>query len=70
MQQKKEVCHDCEGGSCAVDETVNKFGIKDKIKGIFKYAFIDFIDDISLHFVVGVLIAAAITLVIPSGSLS
>ncbi len=65
--QTQEEYHDCEGGSCAVEERISKLSIKDKIKGMFRYAFVDFIDDISLHFVVGVLIAAAITLIIPSG---
>lgn len=38
-----------------------------KVKSMVRYAFVDFIDDIAVHFLVGVLIAALITLIIPTG---
>jgi uncharacterized membrane protein YraQ (UPF0718 family) len=44
--------------------------LAERIKGVFRYAFSELLDDISLHFLIGVIIAAAITLLIPKGLFS
>lgn len=70
-QPEKELCCADEGADCcAVNEEAavqSRPHLKEKIKSMVRYAFVDFIDDVALHFVVGVLIATVITLVIPSG---
>lgn len=70
-QPEEENCTtDCAGESCTQSEEVtvqSKPSVKDRLMSMVRYAFFDFIDDISLHFVVGVLIATAITLIIPTG---
>ncbi len=62
----------CSDDSCAtgVSEGAQeepKLSLMDKLKKMFKYAFVEFVDDIALHFVVGVIIAALITIIIPTG---
>ncbi len=57
--------HDsCGCGSSHCDTT--PVGAKAKLKGVFTYAFGDFIDEIAMHFVVGLLIATAISTFIPT----
>lgn len=61
---------ECKDGSCGVPlagEEEPKLTLAEKIKKMAKYAFVEFVDDIAVHFVVGVLIAALITLIIPTG---
>jgi len=67
-----ECAGDCAGTGqhCATDcvaEPKEKSGVKERLKSMVKYAFVEFIDDIALHFVVGVIIAALITMLIPGG---
>lgn len=62
----------CSDDSCATGissgaEEEPKLSLTDKLKKMFKYAFVEFVDDIALHFVVGVIIAALITIIIPTG---
>lgn len=61
----------CSGDSCEseqpMDSGTEKLPIKEKLKKMFNYAFVEFVDDIALHFVVGVIIAALITIIIPTG---
>jgi len=58
----------CEGYSCSVPEAAEeKLTIKEKLKKMVNYAFVEFVDDIAVHFVIGVVIAALITLIIPTG---
>lgn len=67
-EQGETAC--CAGDSCATDRPEKiavKTSVWDKVKGMVRYAFVAFIDDIALHFIVGVLIATAITLIIPTG---
>jgi len=40
-------------------------GIKNKLKGIYDFAFIEFMDDIALQFVIGIFIAGIISFIIP-----
>jgi len=56
----------CETQSDCETQTA-KVPIKEKLRKMVHYAFVEFVDDIALHFVVGVIIAALITIVIPSG---
>lgn len=56
----------CGGGHCGCEEEHERTGIADRIKRIAKYAYIDFIDDISVHFVIGLLAAAAVTAAFPA----
>ena len=61
---------ECTDGSCSVplaSEEERKLTLSEKIKKMAKYAFVEFVDDIAVHFIVGVLIAALITLIIPTG---
>jgi len=46
--------------------TQEKTPFLQKLKNVFQYAFADFIDEISVHFVVGLFIAALITLFLPN----
>ena len=61
----------CESDTFATEQPVGseneKLSIKEKLMKMFKYAFVEFVEDIALHFVVGVIIAALITIFIPSG---
>lgn len=60
----------CSGEHCSTDcvaEAEPAPTVSEKIKSMLRYAFVDFIDDIAVHFLVGVLIAALITLIIPTG---
>ncbi len=54
----------CGCGSCHCDTT--PVGAKAKFKGVFTYAFGDFVDEIAMHFVVGLLIATAISTFVPT----
>ncbi len=51
----------CSGG----DTKATKTGFTGKIKGIFRFAFGEFLDDIAVNFIVGLLIAALITTAVP-----
>ena len=57
---------ECGGGHCGCGEEHERTGIADRIKRAAKYAYVDFIDDISVHFVIGLLAAAAVTAVFPA----
>ncbi len=54
-----EECSDCGGDDCSVPQK------KHWLVEIFNYAFIEFLGDISRQLVVGILIAVAITLLVP-----
>lgn len=54
-----EECTDCEGDSCSVPKK------KHWLVEIINYAFVEFLGDISRQLVVGILIAVAITLLVP-----
>ncbi|MDD5017657.1 MAG: permease, partial [Eubacteriales bacterium] len=61
--------------SCAADgqmcgcaeEAAAKPSLAARIKSMARYAFVEFVDDISIHFIIGVAAAAAITMIIPAG---
>ncbi|MBT3318289.1 MAG: SO_0444 family Cu/Zn efflux transporter [Clostridia bacterium] len=62
----------CDENSCEIGQGANaavepKLSLSEKLKKMFNYAFVEFVDDIALHFVVGVIIAALITIIIPTG---
>ncbi|MFO7636809.1 MAG: SO_0444 family Cu/Zn efflux transporter [Clostridia bacterium] len=40
-------------------------GLKGKIKGMLRYGFVDLVDDVSLHFIAGLLVSALITVLLP-----
>lgn len=56
----------CEDGNCAppVDKTKLPFNVR--LKNSFIYAFGDFVGDIAYHFIVGLIVAALITVLIPA----
>ena len=58
----------CDSSCCSNDDhcATDHAYVLGRIKNIFQYAFVEFIDDIALHFVIGVFIAAVITLIIPT----
>lgn len=56
---KQETCNDENCGCHDVDES------KNKISQFFKYAFIDFMQDIALWLIIGLGIAAAISVILP-----
>lgn len=62
----------CSNDNCEKEQEcdvhdIRKPSVLDKLKTMANYAFVEFVDDIALHFVVGVAIAALITLIIPTG---
>lgn len=57
----------CATGISSGAQEEPKLSLTEKLKKMFRYAFVEFIDDIALHFVVGVIIAALITIIIPTG---
>ncbi len=68
--KKQEINHEkpvvtscCSSGSCSVDAKPNKKSFGELIR----YAFIEFLDDISPQLVVGILLAALIALFVPEG---
>ena len=68
LQVQDDEEHGCGGScSCSGSETVRKPTLKEKLGEMADYAFVEFVDDISVHFVVGVIIAALITIIIPMG---
>ncbi len=66
--EEVNTCHDssCTSSSC----TVSSEEQASPLKKMFRYAFVEFLDDISVHFVIGLLIAALITFLIPDGFFS
>ncbi len=60
-------CEDDDCESCGVERSDVGGGKTSKIKKTFKYAFVDFLDDISKQFVVGLFIAGIISYSIPDG---
>ena len=52
-----------ESSNCSVPAGYK--GIRDKLKGIYDFAFIEFMDDIALQFVIGIFIAGIISFIIP-----
>ncbi len=57
----------CDAAQSAKAEEEPKLTFTQKLRKMFNYAFVEFVDDIALHFVVGVIIAALITIVVPTG---
>lgn len=68
----------CEGAcddncDCAEDDCRCKAGEKKKegkFKRMYRYAFVNFLDDISLHFIVGLVISGLIAYFVPAGFFS
>jgi len=56
----------CEDGSCTPAATPKELPFFQKIKASFLYAFGDFVGDIAYHFILGLIIAALITVLIPA----
>ncbi|MCT4612007.1 MAG: SO_0444 family Cu/Zn efflux transporter [Clostridia bacterium] len=54
-----EEIHSCHGGSCGSHKEEEK-------KSFFNYAFVEFLDDISSHFIVGTIIAGLISFFLPA----
>ena len=59
--QEKE--SDCNDGSCQIELPAQKVN---KIKKMYKYAFVEFLDDIGIHFIAGIIIAGLISYFIPN----
>ncbi len=60
--------HDeCCSGGCSCDNGQKALSFKEKLIKMADYAFVDFVDDVSVHFVIGLIIAALITVIIPTG---
>ena len=60
--------HDeCCSGGCSCDSGQKTLSLKEKLIKMADYAFVDFVDDVSVHFVIGLIIAALITVIIPTG---
>lgn len=68
VSEFKDADVSCEDGHCCAAELepAEKLTLGARIKGMAQYAFFDFMDDIAVHFLIGVLVAAAITLVLPT----
>jgi uncharacterized protein len=59
----------CDDGACKVSEKVEKPPMASRIKASLNYAFGDFVSDIAFHFIIGLVIAALITVFLPAGLL-
>ncbi len=55
----------CDGDSCGCGDEKEEKLEGNKIKRMFNYAFVDFLDDISVQFIVGVIISGFIAFFIP-----
>ncbi|MDX9800738.1 MAG: SO_0444 family Cu/Zn efflux transporter [Spirochaetia bacterium] len=55
----------CSTGSSCCASPVRPTGIRDKLKKIYDFVFIEFMDDIALQFVIGIIIAGFISYIIP-----
>ncbi len=53
--------------ACEIDDKPNKPTFIEKVKSSLKYSFVEFLDDIALHFVIGIIIAGFISYLIPKG---
>jgi uncharacterized membrane protein YraQ (UPF0718 family)/copper chaperone CopZ len=60
-QEKKEDCG-CNGSSCSSSQNTKKHSA---FYTMFKYAFVDFLQDISKWLIIGLLLAAAISVLVP-----
>jgi uncharacterized protein len=78
LDTKKEHIYeeDCTDGSCSKGHTHShehaeekEASIGQKLKASFKYAFGDFVGDIAFHFILGLIVAALITVLIPANFL-
>jgi hypothetical protein len=65
----KEETDSC-GGSCNDEEQEKPKGTWNKLKSMWNYAFVEFLDDISKQFIVGVIIAGFIAYFLPADLLS
>lgn len=63
------VKHDnCSDGSCSSEKEIEKtMPMPDRIKEAVKYSFFDFLDDISVQFIIGLVIAGIIAFLLPDG---
>lgn len=63
-------CHSSENhihsGCCGHSHSHEKMPHDSKVKSVLKYAFCDFLDEISVHFVVGLILASLISAFVPS----
>lgn len=66
---EQEQASSCSSGSCDIEKVEEHAPLIDKIKSSLRYAFGDFIADIALHFTLGLIIAALITVFIPANFL-
>ncbi|MFP4544131.1 MAG: SO_0444 family Cu/Zn efflux transporter [Candidatus Kapaibacterium sp.] len=71
-QKGKETCDEgsCEDGSgssgaCEITKPVDKPSFKEKLKTMANYSFVEFLDDISIQFIIGVLISGVIAFFLP-----
>jgi uncharacterized membrane protein YraQ (UPF0718 family)/copper chaperone CopZ len=66
IENLNEESEDCTSGCCSSEKEVkeNKTFVE-KLKEMFNYAFVDFLDDISTHLLLGIIIAGLITALIP-----
>ena len=56
----------CDDGCGDITDTIHKLPIQKRIIPSLKYAFVDFVDDISMQFIVGVIISGLIAYFIPA----
>ena len=56
----------CESGSCTPPPAKTQQSAAKRLQESFKYAFGDFVGDIAYHFILGLIIAALITVLIPA----
>jgi len=61
-----DTCHSHDNNENEIHLHSNKVSVSNKIKNLFKYAFGEFLDDISVHFLIGLVVATFITIMIPN----
>ena len=57
---------DCADGTCTPAPAQTNLPMAKRLKDSFKYAFGDFVGDIAFHFILGLIIAALITVLVPA----
>ncbi|PID29701.1 MAG: heavy metal-associated domain-containing protein [Candidatus Cloacimonadota bacterium] len=61
----------CQSGCCSSDSEAEKnLSFREKIYEMFRYSFVEFLDDISAHLTVGIVIAGLISALIPDNFFS
>ena len=69
-QSADDSCDDSCSDSCAPGDEVKVKGFVNKIKRIWNYAFVEFLDDISKQFIIGVIISGFIAFFLPAQLMS